>query len=126
MVSGCGSPTPRSSLYQQLQDEDPSVRIQAIHHAGQAKDPQAVPYLVDRLSDSDSDVRFFAIVALQKITGQTMGYDFYAPSPQRDAAIQRWRQWLQEGRPALPPDRHSMAATAPAPQTATDAAGAHP
>ncbi len=88
-----------ADLYAALQDEDPSVRIQAVHTAGKTQDPKAVPYLVDRLTDSESDVRFYAIGALKRSTGETMGYNYYEPAAKRAEAVQRWRQWLEAGRP---------------------------
>lgn len=92
LAPGCS--LPGSSRNARLQDEDPSVRVTAAIEAGQAKDAQAVPLLVDRLGDSDADVRFFAIAALEKITGQTMGYKVYEAPALRQQAIERWRQWL--------------------------------
>ncbi len=83
-----------SNLYTKLQSEDPSVRLEAIHTAGQGKDPKTLPYLVDRLSDSEQEIRFFAILALERITGQTMGYEYYGPVAQRNEAVRRWRDWL--------------------------------
>ncbi len=88
-----------ANLYAALQDEDPSVRIQAVHDAGKTKDPKAVPYLIDRLTDSESDVRFYAIQALKRSTGETMGYEYYEPAAKRDEAVQRWLKWLGAGRP---------------------------
>jgi len=92
--AGCNQFSP--SLYQRLQNEDPAVRIQAILRAGDAKDQKAVPYLVDRLTDSEADVRVFAIGALERITGRTMGYHHYDPARQRLEAVARWRKWLKE------------------------------
>ncbi len=86
------------SLAQRLQADDPNVRIQAVVEAGKAKDPQAVPYLVDRLQDREGDVRFFAILALKQITGQTLDYNYWDPQDRRDQAVQRWREWLKHGR----------------------------
>ena len=91
-VSGCAAAGAR--LYKDLQAEDPAVRIQAVVRAGQIKDQGAVPYLVDRLTDSEVDVRLFAIVSLEKITGQRMGYHIYDPPAKRAEAVDRWRQWL--------------------------------
>lgn len=93
-LSGCTSPP--EDLYAQLQHEDPSVRNQGIALAGRTKDRRAVPYLVDRLTDSQEDVRFFAILALERITGQTMGYRYYEPPPKRLEAVRCWRKWLGE------------------------------
>jgi hypothetical protein len=102
-----------------LQSQDPSVRIDAIVAAAKAKDRQAVPLLVDRLSDSEEDVRFFAGIAIERITGETMGWHCYDPPARREAAIERWREWLKEG-PGPAGRKASPAATRPAtPQPAT-------
>jgi HEAT repeat protein len=101
--SGCDAPG--GTLYQRLQHEDPSVRIQAMCQAARQNDTEALPYLVDRLNDDEADVRFFAIVALEKMTGQRMGYEHYAPALERAEAVERWRQWLR---------RRGQSATQPA------------
>lgn len=95
-TAGCGPPA--QDLYARLQHEDPSVRNQAIAHAGRTKDPKAVPYLVDRLTDTQEDVRFFAVLALRRTTGKTMGYRYYDPPDKRRAAVRRWREWVAGGR----------------------------
>jgi hypothetical protein len=82
-----------------LQDDDPAVRQQAAIGAADRKDRQAVPLLVDRLSDSDDGVRFAAINALVRITGADRGYRFYQPSGERAAAVASWRQWLDSEYP---------------------------
>jgi len=88
-------------LQAKLQDEDPAVRLEAIHRAGQIKDRATVPYLIDRLTDSQRDVRFFAAIALRRITGRNMGWKHYAPRAERDKAVKRWRRWLEtEGKDA--------------------------
>ena len=107
------APAPVGSLYHRLQHEDPSVRMAAVLEAGRWKRIKAVPYLVDRLTDSEAEVRFAAIQALQKITGQTMGYRYYEPSTKRDEAARRWRKWLGEGEPA------GVAASRPSTRPAT-------
>lgn len=98
MFGGCGPAGP--SVYERLQDEDPAVRADAVVQAGRTRNPQAVPYLVDRLTDSEADIRAISIISLEKITGRTMGYRHYAPAPQRLRAAERWREWLDSGRPA--------------------------
>jgi hypothetical protein len=111
-VAGCpsGGQSAGEALYLRLQDEDQGVRIQAMVQAADAGDPKAVPYLVENLGNDDSDVRMFAYVALKKITGQTMGYEYFDTRPGREQAIGRWRQWLSGGRQA------SATQTAPASQ----------
>jgi len=100
---GCDVPESMNlTLYERLQDENPSVRIKAILEAGDRKDPKAVPFLVDRLSDNARDVRMFAILALAKTTGTRMDYRYYDPPARRAEAVKRWRKWLAAGRPKLP------------------------
>ena len=91
-LSGCGPPA--KSLYERMQAEDSQVRLDAVHEAGEKKDAKAAPYLVDRLTDTEPVVRMFAILALEKITGDRMGYEYYGPAAKRDEAVQRWRDWL--------------------------------
>jgi hypothetical protein len=76
--------------------------------AGNAHLRQAVPLLVDRLDDPDVEVRFAAIGALRRITGEDFDYRFNEPAGRRAPAVGRWRQWLarenQPGpRPGAPP-----------------------
>ncbi len=92
-LGGCVDPVSRAGI----QSSDAGTRILAIKAAGDARDRSAVPLLVDRLDDEDDAVRFFAILALERITGTRMGYDFAAPSSQRVAAIDRWRRAVNDG-----------------------------
>ncbi|MGB2824240.1 MAG: HEAT repeat domain-containing protein [Phycisphaerae bacterium] len=92
----------RRELYRRFQSEDPSVRMKAALQAGREKDTKSVPYLVDRLTDSEAEIRFVAVIALERITGTTRGYRYYEPPPKRDEAVQRWRSWL-DGRAASQP-----------------------
>jgi HEAT repeat protein len=113
-AAGCSSGD-NVLLYKQFQDDNPSVRISAVVRAGELKDPGAVGYLVDRLDDSEPDVRLAASIALEKITGQTLGYRVYDRPQERHEAVQRWRVWLREraSRPAATQPGQSPA-TAPA------------
>jgi len=92
-------------LQAKLQDEDPAVRLEAIRRAGRIKDRPSVPYLIDRLTDSQRDVRFFAVLALREITGENMGWKHYAPPDERDKAVKRWRKWLENERKDAPRTR---------------------
>ncbi len=73
---------------------DPGLRIMAVREAGERGDGSAVPLLVDRLEDEDEGVRFYAILALEKITGTRMGYDYRKPAQERALAVNRWRSFL--------------------------------
>jgi len=95
-LGGCGD---RNDLYSRIQSEDPAVRIEAIAEAGQKRDAQAMTYLVDRLEDPNSEVRFYSILSLDQITGQRLGYEYYAPVLQREQAVLRWREWLKRDHP---------------------------
>jgi len=90
-MPGCGW---QSDIAKDFQNEDPKRRIAAIRRAGQDKLESALPYLVDRLTDSEAEVRMFAIIALQEITGLTHDYHHYDAAPARREAVERWRRWL--------------------------------
>lgn len=103
LLASCAAPD--AGLQARLQDEDPQVRLAAVVEAGQTHDRKAAALLVERLNDGESDVRFFAILSLEKITGMTMGYRYYDPQPKRDQAVAQWRQWLLTGK--MPPAEKS-------------------
>ncbi len=84
-----------TGLYQRFQDEDPSVRIEAAIEAAALGDAKALPYLVDRLEDSEPDVRFFSFQALKEMTGKTMDWQYYDRPERRAIAVSKWRQWLR-------------------------------
>ena len=88
---GCGAPR---DIAGDFQNEDPNVRIAVIRRSGQDKLESAIPYLVDRLTDSEAEVRMFAIMALQKITGLTHDYRYYQGASLRQDAVGRWRKWI--------------------------------
>lgn len=105
LSGGCTLPDERAR-HDRLQTGQPQDRIQAMVEAVDADDQQAVPYIVECLTCDESDVRLFAYSSLQRLTGQTMGYDPYAPPRQRQEAFERWRRWLAAGRPAAPAERN--------------------
>ena len=83
-----------------LTSDNLDARLRAIAQAGRDRDERALYYLVAALDDDQSDVRLFAILALERITGTTLGYVYYADRPQRQAAVQRWQQHLREDQAA--------------------------
>lgn len=96
-AAGCGGPPAwkKLSVYEQLQHDDPAARLWGVVQVGRARDPKGLPYLVDRLTDSESEVRMFAIVSLRKITGQTLGYRYRDLPTVRAKSVARWREWLR-------------------------------
>jgi hypothetical protein len=87
---GCGGPRDTPSL----RARDAHRKIPAIKQAVGEKDRDAIPHLVAGLENDDPAVRMYSIQGLRRLTGQTMGYRFYADDDARRDAVQRWKQWL--------------------------------
>ena len=79
-----------------VRNPDPAGKIPAIKLAVDEHDPVAIRQLVKDLDSDDGAVRFFAIEALRRITGQTFAYHYYDDEDERRPAVLRWRQWLAE------------------------------
>jgi hypothetical protein len=94
-VAGCSAPRPVISVA----NPDPSGKIPAMKKAVREHDMKVVRQLVKDLDSDDPAVRLFAIQALEKLTGQRYGYDYYSDEVQRKPALGAWQQWLaqQEG-----------------------------
>jgi HEAT repeats len=89
-LAACSAPRPPLSV----KSEDTDVKILAIKKAVRARDKSVVPQLVEDLSSDDPAVRFYAIEALQELTGQTFEYRYYEDDNARKPAIEKWKQWL--------------------------------
>ena len=72
---------------------DPTSNIPAIQEAARDHDRAAVPQLVQQLESDDPAVRFYAIEALHKLTGETFGYRFYDDADQRRPAVEKWKRY---------------------------------
>ena len=94
MAGGC-RPGAAGGIGRGLQSGSGSERIRACIRAGETKDKRALSLLVEQLEDTSGDVRLFAIGALRRMTGQTLGYRYYAPAGERATAVARWRKWLK-------------------------------
>src|SRR5207253_2825000 len=81
-LAGCGPPPEKK-----LTNPDPSGMIPAIKQAARSHDQRAVPYLVKDLESDDPAVRFYAIEALRRITGQDFGYVYYGDEDAREPAL---------------------------------------
>ena len=75
----------------------PAARIDAIVEAAARGDEGATRDLIAMLDSDDPLARMLAIRTLERMTGQTLGYQHDAPEPQRRAAVDRWVQWEQSG-----------------------------
>ncbi|MGH7179237.1 MAG: hypothetical protein ACREJC_17805 [Tepidisphaeraceae bacterium] len=87
---GCSAP--RGPLV--VTDPDPSVKIPAIKKSVETHDTKAAAQLVKDLDSDDPAVRFYAIDALRRLTGQTFGYVYYEDEEERADAVKKWQQWL--------------------------------
>ena len=92
-VAGC-----TSSVQVGLDSPEALGRSLAIREAGEARSTASVPLIVDRLEDEDEAVRMYAILALERITGQRFGYDYGKSAAGRAPAVERWREFVRNGR----------------------------
>lgn len=76
---------------------DPASQAYAIERSVRENDRTKIPRIIETLDSDDSAVRFLAINALYEMTGTTMGYRYYDPPMLREAAIQRWVDWANQG-----------------------------
>ncbi len=96
VLAACGCSTSQARL-RALESPDPAQRARAAVAAGQARDTSAAHHLVGLLEDPDSGVRFCAIGALKRIYGDDLGYRYFDPRAEREAAVERWRDALRRG-----------------------------
>ncbi len=91
-AGGCGPSMPRG-----FSSPEPAARMDAIVAAARENDRSAVPKIVPMLESDDPATRLLAIRTLERLTGQTLGYDYAAPEARRDEAVERWRRYAAEG-----------------------------
>lgn len=94
LLAGCTPPASEGGF----DSPDPASKLYAIHRAGEQNDRAAVPQLVQQLDSDDPAVRMMSIDALERITGERMGYNPYGPLPERREAIERWVEAVREER----------------------------
>ncbi len=91
-IAGCSAPREARVL----DNPDVSGKIPAIKIAVERQDMAATRQLITDLDSDDPAVRFYAIEGLQRLTGETLGYDYFADDEQRKPALSRWNEWLAE------------------------------
>jgi HEAT repeat protein len=92
LAFGCANPDSAVGFH----EKDPAARLRAIRQAAAAQDRSAIPGLIGELESDDPAERFLAIRALERITGQTQGYDHAAGSAKRQEAVRRWGVWYSQ------------------------------
>lgn len=100
LVTGCAAPA-RQANFDSI---DPSERSAAAAKAASEGDRAAVPDLIVMLDSSDPAARMVAIAALERITGQRLGYEATAELAARNEAVDRWVDYAIE---------HGYAASSP-------------
>jgi hypothetical protein len=96
----------------------PGAQVYAIESAVREERKQQIPEIVECLRSDDDLVRMMAIGALERMTGQTLGYDFADPLPLRLQGYRRWREWVVAQR-LDPPARPQSSTIYPPPQPPT-------
>jgi HEAT repeat protein len=92
LLGGCADPASVVGF----QEIDPGARLRAIRQAAATNDRAAVPSLINELESDDPAERLLAIRALEKITGQTLGYDHAAGVEDRQEGVRRWVAWYSQ------------------------------
>lgn len=93
-MAGC-----RASLPADFDAPDAGSRIRAVVAAADRPTPEDLAQMVRSLGSDDPALRSMAIAALERTTGERFGYDAWAPRGDRQAAIDRWKGWLDAYRP---------------------------
>lgn len=90
-LAGCTAP----ARHPGFDSPDPVDRTLAAQRAVETNDQTAIPHLITMLASSDPAVRMVAQRSLERLTGQSLGYDHAASELQRQAAIDRWVAWYE-------------------------------
>ena len=92
LLSACG---PKASQGD-FDSDNPAAKLYAIRQAGEAKDRSKIPRLVEQLDSDDESVRMMSIAALDRITGERLGYNAFDPPEERQPAVRRWETAVRE------------------------------
>lgn len=95
-AGGCSQPELSADLGSAL----PQERIAGAAAAVRAGDLGAARELIVMLESSDPAVRMIGIRSLERLTGETRGYVYWAPEGEREEAVERWAGWWREQRSA--------------------------
>lgn len=93
-LGACAAPSSRKGGFE---SDNPATLLYAIQEAGESGDRSKLPRLVESLENDDPAVRMMAMVALENITGERLGYRPYASSVKRAPAVARWQDVIRQG-----------------------------
>ncbi len=91
MLPACAPPASTGGI----NSDNPASKLYGITRADSLND---VPVLVEQLDHDDPAVRMMAIHALERITGERLGYNPYANLVERRPAVEAWEQAVRSGR----------------------------
>jgi len=86
LLPACAPPASRGGF----ESGNPSARFYAIEQAVRQQDLAATVQITASLDSDDPVERLLAIEALERLTGETLGYRHDAPRHERDEAVRRW------------------------------------
>lgn len=96
-LAGCAPPIPSGGF----DAPDPASRIYAavrvaseFDRTGRRPDRETLEQLVLMLGSADPAARLVASDTLTRVSGVNLGYHPSAPLPERAAAVDRWRAWV--------------------------------
>lgn len=93
ILTACGPPATEGGF----DSANSAARMYAIEQAARAGDRTQIRNIIEQLDSDDPGVRYLAITALQRLTGQTCGYRHYDPATLRREAIGRWIAAYDDG-----------------------------
>ncbi len=96
LTTGCMSSAKPRRFGELAHNSSPLARARAISLGEPLPDSVVIPRLIERLGDRDGVVRMAAHDELRQRTGQDFGFLAWAEVAQRDAAVERWKQWWAE------------------------------
>jgi len=73
-------------------------RLDAVVEAAQKDDrsPETIRHIIEQLDSFDPAMRMISIRTLERLTGETLGYDYAAPVWERSLAVDHWVDWYEQ------------------------------
>lgn len=95
-IGGTHDPAVVTHLLPMLRDSDIFVRMAACRHLGDLNTVEAIPGLIDTLADEEAAVREAALVALRRLSGQSIPFDPLGKEGDRTKRVKDWRDWWEK------------------------------
>jgi len=83
------------NLFNQKDWQERQLACRLLERTGEGR---AITLLLQALTDASAWVRESAGAVLSRLTGQSFGYDAFAPLAERQQAVRRWHSWWQANR----------------------------